>query len=731
MRQPRNACRELCAHAKCPSLNQEDVYVYDSGSDGPTSVVACGRLDPPLKIRTGPQRHMCRRDAAETNPERPDDTSHSGERSRTMPFAPGNLLRLMLKTRRLRPKLEQRPICKTVRQQSQCYYHLGGAQNSRDNWSTNDRSPTTSLPISITAESGAELGSKTQKRAKTTGSKIPFTPQRRNMLSARTRRTSRARQTNNIACFGAVVCKIHRYYYADSENIVTDGPTVRDRSRPCPYPVYAPYLPAISVDRIDIPEVQWLHNVVLYESICRRVKPRVSKGLHTNLTQDEIALLLQNGYLKKATRSRPPIAYVNIWKHAEDAKKRGRLIVHPALLNRNIRPEQTSCKFPTGAYIRARVKKFPVLLEFDMKAYFYQFHLSEDVSRFFGIKHGSEYFQFRLLPMGFAPAPRVAQAVSSWLVKDALGPPHSRMDWAVMVDNVYIFCHPEDARQIYDRFCAAASSINATIGKAQVSNNSAMILGVLYNLQDKTAQIPASYLLKHSATLRDALHTTVDTFLLWRCCAILIWAIIAKNISLGRHYELLKLMSSMGRAVPRSPIGVPLWSKLQTWEMSQQQLFRLALAMKDVFYGPPTHIYINPATHDALVYCDAATGTRKDATAGIAAVAVTARGVITVWAQKAPKHLTINALEMRALRFATKAARSIQLRRPLFLSDSLVVVSQTKRGYAPDRWVNADLQAASKMYVPLTVEWVCTDENLADGPSRNVINPSGNPTSRL
>ena len=149
----------------------------------------------------------------------------------------------------------------------------------------------------------------------------------------------------------------------------------------------------------------------------------------------------------------------------------------------------------------------------DMRGYFHQFPLSDDVSSFFGVRNGSTFFRWLRLPMGFSYAPYIAQSTSEILLGALCGV------WAVVyLDDILIFgVTAEDvkARVAYvrDRILRAQGEVNER-KSSPLPMQVIVFLGIEWDLRHDTYDLTqewkaeagvrmSSLLEKDEATLRD------------------------------------------------------------------------------------------------------------------------------------------------------------------------------------------------------------------------------------
>lgn len=575
------------------------------------------------------------------------------------------------------------------------------------------------------------------------GSVPTLSPPRRSSILESTRENRHRNSTINFTCFPQELFKIHKYHYRNEGVGLTVGvdacggshetlhrlyPVVKEA-----LPLYIPLLPIIQAGNIAACSLSWLSHDKLYESLLRPVprtlRPRLPVREH-DINSSEWNMLLLNGYVERCVLK--PKCYVSMWGVDEVKKCRRRLIVHPKTLNMAIKTSNHSlstCDFPSSCDIRQLVLGSMGVVEIDMRCWFYQFNLEPAVRPFFAIRRGSADFQFTKLPMGFSMAPRIANdAIQAITYMAWNGLP---VRWVTVIDNVYGFVDDKDAMQILvATFEAEAARVGATIGSIRTWVTSGLILGVEYDILNKTTNIPSGFLDKHKLLFDFAWsNATLPPEVCWQLCSVLIWSVLAKGLYLGRFLEVIKLMGRIGRSIPCDSRGAPVWSRCPEWKLTDPQHLRIRRCIAEIVLRRPQRIVKRTTDFDAEVYTDAATGKAESEFGGLGVVILKANDEVVVQS-KIDTAENINELEMKGLLFGASTAHALGIRFPRFHVDSSVVFHQVKRGMAASWTANADLQRIFSLYADINVNLVRSEENLADEPSRSVLSPSI-PTSDL
>ena len=535
-------------------------------------------------------------------------------------------------------------------------------------------------------------------------------------------------------------------------------------------PLYVPMLPNLRVPRGTYPSpYDFMQDPSLYTAILRRLPKSQRRMCDCGLSDKHFATLVQNAFVEPSLQR--PFAYCRIFGHPEPSKGRSRLIVHPKELNEAVYAspfaESAKCKFPSPGDINAVMaqRNVAAVLCIDMVCWFYQFQLEPPVRRFFGVRYKDRDYVFTKLPMGFCLSPQIANRTVQCLAEEAWGRDPT-VHWVTCIDNVFLFItrdQVKDADSYMTSFREAAVRRNATIKSLVLETVCPEILGVKYDLVKWTAQVTDRFAREVADLFTQLSCSPIQrAYTWWKGCACLVWASTAVGRPLGANLEVLRLMSRIGRAATRDSRGCLLLDF--DWELTAQQHERILKAIS--VHNQPFSIQglSREASYDATIYSDAATtppglglvlvkgnktwvgshhlgeptprkennscyvqeGTSINVKENITSTNAQDTSIdahVPTYAQNdnlmnAHDGISINALEMRALTWAAKEAARKGCRNPLFLVDSQVVLGQVKKGYSLSWSTNADIQRILAIYPRPNIQWIPSEQNLADPLSR-------------
>ena len=474
----------------------------------------------------------------------------------------------------------------------------------------------------------------------------------------------------------------------------------------------------------DSASLGWLSEPAKYDCLLRSIPVNnrlVVEVEWKDIDSVEWTMLLSNGYVERVFHK--PKAFVRLWGVEEEVKSRRRLIVHPKQINDQLQySSEKKVLFPSYSAIRDNILSAAAVVEVDMKCWFYQIELGASVRKYFGVCRDGLYYVFCRLPMGFSLAPAIATNIAVELARRAWG---ASARIAVVIDNIYLFMdHPEQIEDAKSAFNQVAARVGATIGKIEGWSTQGTILGVTYDLRGKTANVTDRFLAKYDAFMSKVWgEMTHPPESLWRFCAILIFAILAKGKFLGAHLEIVKLMGRLGRAIPADSEGAPLWSAIPMWTVTPSQHRRLRAAIAEIWASGPAKIARRQLENDGEVYTDAATGSEGSETGGVGVVIVKRNGEVIVRSWVVERQ-NINILEMEALVFGAEQASALGLQNPRFHVDSSAVFHQVKGGMAGPWSANGMLMKILTRYPSLDINLIKSAENPADEPSRSALRPS-------
>ena len=154
-----------------------------------------------------------------------------------------------------------------------------------------------------------------------------------------------------------------------------------------------------------------------------REKRDPTKPTNSRLSRNDMEIMER---LKKYQEEPQVKAWARVFSVPEWAKQRRRPICEP-LLNDYFNGDVPTVRFRTPEQRRILIANIRDKLErkglktyamcFDFAAYYDQLPLTEEVSKFFGVRSGGKSWTARTIPMGFRPSCATAQACT-WAIVD-------------------------------------------------------------------------------------------------------------------------------------------------------------------------------------------------------------------------------------------------------------------------------------------------------------------------
>jgi hypothetical protein len=404
---------------------------------------------------------------------------------------------------------------------------------------------------------------------------------------------------------------------------------------------------------------------------------------------------------------------VRVFWVAEILKRRRRLVTHPKEQNELPFQKEPSL-FPSDEEV-FDIHKAPTAACVDMKAFFNQFELPTYLRDYFCFRTKTgEWYRLCTIPTGGRESPIIAQIVLKSLalrIEEA-----SQTKVTAFIDNLRIAGKPhqvEKGLRLLYHICKSelGMQINETFDLALIQSTYTF-LGINFK-HDKHSP---SVALGEGAITRLRATPEINPTTTIRECLVLFGRLIAASRVLGLQppYHVVKFL--------RCRVGTPLESLalvwpaiIPTWKAWWQQACENNARP------------LNRPLGAATLYTDASSK-------GWGAVMITCgppRITGARWSTAVATQLHINILETLAVGLAVKTLqlRNCQL---TIVLDSTVAIAQigkhplaTPRGFwlsAAKLWVKHILSAAN--ILTRHVEWIRSDENPADAPSRNEQAPA-------
>ena len=499
----------------------------------------------------------------------------------------------------------------------------------------------------------------------------------------------------------------------DNKEGLSDHSTVNLHS----FPLYVP-----KMHTIDMPHwlkqrrsMSWLYDAKQYEELLRKVC-RNHRQVYKNEQMGKfVQEILDSGIISPAKKA-DIRCWCKVWPLLEEAKKRYRLIIDPALLNKMIKQRwsefNTGTKFSTLSELRANVVQGETIVAFDFKCFYYQIQLDPTVRLFFGIRIGRKSFVLNRLAMGFSMAVAVAQDISQAAVQEVLRRSKIFCRWSVQVDNIYFFCAKADAAIIISTMNEVCREWKITIG-SQDEYVKGIVLGAEYCCQSKTVQLSTKFHHKHMELLQkfDQLsHTAVPVAVFWRVVAILLRTLHVLGRPLCFYFFVMQ-------AIRR--IAAKLYDKEDETDWSSLMVLRdvEVRQLHEMFYifvqNSTAPCRLLPNVTDEVVFSDA-----SETHYGVVLVNETSITVGSKQWSKEEKEMHIGELEARALQAAVKRAVALHMKIPTFVVDATALCSAVRRGLSKNVHLNATIATLRGRFPNAKILWIESRWNPADAPSR-------------
>jgi hypothetical protein len=377
----------------------------------------------------------------------------------------------------------------------------------------------------------------------------------------------------------------------------------------------------------------------------------------------------------------------------EEGKVRWR-VVHDCISANVLCPSPPAVEFDSLSHVRRFVLKFRYALEFDFKAFFYQFPLSKDVRKFFTFRVGETMWQPCRLPMGFTHAVSIANVTSRFLSHNL----HPEVVSLVYVDNIVLlgdrYVSVLDAAQSFVSRCA---EFGVTIGSQTAVSSDVIFRGISFHLSSQQLQIKQEFKEKFRKRLewgRIEGNTWGETRSL---LSMAIYGLSVLGIPLSHAFYLLQFLIKNIDSRPKK--RVEMW---QVVKMQWRELVEVILQNKRV-------TPVMSTTMKGVLVTDA----RGDGT--IAAI-YSRNGLLRAdWKRVKESHIA--DLEARAVTFALERWNFASGVYALFC-DNLVVLYSLKKGWSKRFAVNVEIRKIFNLLrekkMELELFYVPSEKNCAD-----------------
>lgn len=244
---------------------------------------------------------------------------------------------------------------------------------------------------------------------------------------------------------------------------------------------------------------------------------------------------------------------------------------------------------------------YNVALQADMKGWFFQLSISDEVGTYFAFKWRSQVFVLQRLPQGWKWAPFLAQLVAECLLLAAGIQSANSLVW---IDNIIMLAgSSEEALALRSAFQALAERVGAVIGTLDDEPSFRFTaLGRTFDLRTKTLSLSADWASKAAAVLSQVLdsQSPLDLHTLQVVIGISGWALYAMTVPLAHIAPLARLLS------------VTCKEHLLSVQLSPfvRRLLRDVLTYLEDFKEGRTSRWLTPGPsggHSVIIYTDAST----------------------------------------------------------------------------------------------------------------------------
>ena len=204
------------------------------------------------------------------------------------------------------------------------------------------------------------------------------------------------------------------------------------------------------------------------------------------------------------------------------------------------------CHLPSYSEILATVFGASLVMQFDFKSFFFQFGLPMDVRPYFAFRACRLHRRMTRLPMGYAPAPQAAQALTSALIqKSCTGTNAQGLAW---IDNA-IFCGDSvSLARVHQAFKQLCEKYNVVIGDYEAPAAYTTLLGIEVDLRQRRWRMDPTWVMKTLPAAQNLLSTGQGTLRTWwRICGAFLWRYHALRLPLHGALTILTWMSQTSR----------------------------------------------------------------------------------------------------------------------------------------------------------------------------------------
>ena len=438
--------------------------------------------------------------------------------------------------------------------------------------------------------------------------------------------------------------------------------------------------------------------------------PEMAEQRSSKITANDVAELLKAGIIK---RSSAAFATAIAFTVPEEAKRRRRFILWPAIFNETFRYEP-EIKLKTVEQVIAEVLDSPIerlaARVFDIRSAFFQMPVPAAWAAYLVFEHDGLLYEMSRVPMGATVSPELQQRLSLFLAESAAS--QSDVVYTVHIDNFRFLGPPDQVDVISERFTSICQDYGVTLNAEGVNTE---FLGMDFNYTEKTVGLSARFVGKLRQLFGGAgVPRSMTVKELQALMGCLFFAAEVLALPVYEYYYGIKQYRKVAKLITKEFLGDT--DTITLWEAAWHDLRRWHAGAVE-----------NPRRAAAKRGDDCSSVLFTDASDFGWAAVLCRRGKVFVktgaWRSsrfwRTPTYLPhINQRELYAVMAAGDwmdslglATGEINLR-----VDSKVVVGVLRRRRSASYWLNNHIRRCGLQW--RTVEWVASEANMADLPSR-------------
>jgi len=253
---------------------------------------------------------------------------------------------------------------------------------------------------------------------------------------------------------------------------------------------------------------------------------------------------LDCGIIVPASRSKPPHFFHSAFTVPKANGTTSRLVVNPPTLNDHTTP--WPCLLPSILELITEVLTWSYVTMEDAVSCFYQFGLSPQVQRFFGVRQKGFKGQLTAMGQGWSPAPSISQLT---------GKAHMHgLPARCWIDNYLLGGHSlEEAQEVAVEFRRRCQQTNLQLkGESSAPVQHLTALGLDFDLTTHMYRLDPDWADAQAIFVSDFLTETRHGWrpplrMLWKCIGVLLWFCMVSQRSLGKYcYNIIACMRHLG-----------------------------------------------------------------------------------------------------------------------------------------------------------------------------------------